>query len=60
MLGALTLLKLTKEDTPIDNCRFQRLMVSFNLSVDFKDVCRPFIRLDSFHLKGLFERNYCQ
>ena len=60
MLEALALLKLTKENTPIDNCGFQRLIVSFqSLNVDFKDEYRPFIRQDSFHLKDLFERNYC-
>lgn len=49
-------MKMTKYDTSIDKCRFQKFMVSFPGFRDgFKEGYRPFIRLDDCHLKGLFE-----
>ena len=53
MPRALALVKVTKQDTPADKCRFQRFMVSFpDLRDGFEKGCRPLIGLDECHLKG--------
>lgn len=56
MLRALALFQVTKEDALENNCRFERLMVSFpTLRDGFKEGFRPFIGMNDCHLKGPFE-----
>lgn len=56
MPWALALLKVIKDNTPTDKCRFQKFMMSFpGLRDSFKDRRRLSIRLDVCNLKCPFE-----